>query len=66
MNQKRHTTDQVIAKLSQPDVELGKGKDVPEACKILEINPQTYYRWRQKHGGIRLPHNSSERSKCNR
>ena len=48
MKQKRHTTDQIIAKLRQADQELGKGKKVPEVCKILEINPQTYYRWRQK------------------
>ena len=36
----------------QTDVELGKGMKVPEVCKILEINPQTYYRWRQKYGGM--------------
>ena len=52
MKQKRHTTDQIIAKLRQADVELGKGKKVPEVCKILEINTQTYYRWRQKYGGM--------------
>ena len=42
MKQKRHTTNQIIAKLRQADVELGKGKKVPEVCKILEINTQTY------------------------
>ena len=52
MKQKRHTTDQIIAKLRQSDQELGKGKKVPEVCKILEINPQTYYRWRQKYGSM--------------
>ncbi len=52
MKQKRHSVDQVIAKLRQADIELGKGKKVPEVCKILEINTQTYYRWRQKYGGM--------------
>lgn len=52
MKQKRHTTDQIIAKLRRADEELGKGKKVPEICKILEINPQTYYRWRQKYGSV--------------
>ena len=33
-------------------VELGKGLKVPEACKQLEISEQTYYRWRQKYGGM--------------
>ena len=25
---------------------------VPEVCKQLEITEQTYYRWRQKYGGM--------------
>ena len=52
MKQKRHTVDQIISKLRQADVELGKGKKVPEICKVLEITDQTYYRWRQKYGGM--------------
>ena len=52
MKQKRHTTDQIIEKLRRADLELGKGQKVPEICKILEITEQTYYRWRQKYGGM--------------
>jgi len=52
MKQKRHTVDQVIAKLRRADVHLGKGVKVPEICKQLEITEQTYYRWRQKYGGM--------------
>ena len=48
MRQKRHTVDQVIAKLRRADVLLGKGAKVPEVCKQLEITEQTYDRWRQK------------------
>ena len=33
MLQKRHTVDQVIAKLCRADVLLGKGAKVPEVCK---------------------------------
>lgn len=36
----------------QSDVELGKGKRVPEVCRLLEISEQTYCRWRQKYGGM--------------
>ena len=43
MKQKRHTTDQIISKLRQADIELGKGKKVPEVCKLLEITEQTYH-----------------------
>jgi putative transposase len=53
MAQKRHSVDQVISKLRKADVELGKGKKVPEVCKQIEITEQTYYRWRQKYGGMR-------------
>ena len=46
MTQKRHTVDQIVAKLRKVDVELGKGKKVPEVCKLLQVTEQTYYRWR--------------------
>ena len=52
MKQNRHTVDQIIARLRRADVELGKGKKVPEECRILEITDQAYYRWRQKYGGM--------------
>ena len=52
MKQKRHSVDQIISKLRKADVELGKGKKVPEVCKDLQITEQTYYRWRQKYGGM--------------
>ena len=52
MKKTRHTTDQIIEKLRQADVALGKGQKVPEIYKILEITDQTYYRWRQKYGGM--------------
>jgi len=52
MKQKRHTVNQVIAKLRRADVLLGKGTKVPEVCKQFEITEQTYYRWRQKVGGM--------------
>ena len=52
MSQKQHTVDQIIAKLRRADVLLGQGTNVPELCKQLEIAEQTYYRWRQKVGGM--------------
>ncbi|MFP6677121.1 MAG: helix-turn-helix domain-containing protein [Pirellulaceae bacterium] len=53
MPQKRHGVDQIIPKLRQADVELGKGKKVPEICKTIDISEQTYYRWRQKYEGAK-------------
>lgn len=52
MKKSRHTTEQIIEKLRQADVALGKGQKVAEICKALAITEQTYYRWRQKYGGM--------------
>ena len=52
MKRTRHTTDQIIEKLRKADVALGKGQKVPEVCKTLGITDQTYYRRRQKYGGM--------------
>jgi len=49
---KRHSGEQIVGKLRQADVALGKGLKVPEVCRELGISEQTYYRWRQKYGGM--------------
>jgi len=49
---KRHSAEQIVGKLREADVVLGKGLKVPEVCKALGISEQTYYRWRQKYGGM--------------
>jgi transposase-like protein len=49
---KRYSGPQVVAKLRQADVLIGQGKAVPEVCREIEISQQTYYRWRQKYGGM--------------
>jgi putative transposase len=49
---KNYTETQIVKKLRQADVFLGKGKTVPEVCREIEVSQQTYYRWRQKYGGM--------------
>jgi putative transposase len=49
---KRFSPEQIVGKLRQADVELGKGKTVKEVCRVIEVAEQTYYRWRQKYGGM--------------
>jgi len=61
MAQKRHRVDQMISKLRRADVELGKGKKVPEACKLIGIAEQTYDRWRQATGDGEGVQNPAER-----
>ena len=43
---------EIVGKLRQADVQLAQGKNVPEVCRELGISPQTYYRWRNKYGGM--------------
>ena len=49
---KRYTETQIVAKLRQADVLIGKGNSIPEVCREIEVSQQTYYRWRQKYGGM--------------
>jgi transposase-like protein len=49
---KRQNGQQVVAKLRQADVLIGQGKTIPEVCREIEVSEQTYYRWRQKYGGM--------------
>jgi len=49
---RRYGGPQIVAKLRQADVLIGQGKSVPEVCKEIEVSQQTYYRWRQKYGGM--------------
>jgi len=49
---KKYRPEQIVEKLRQADVELGKGLTVKEVCRAIEVTEQTYYRWRQKYGGM--------------
>lgn len=49
---KRYTETQIVTKLRQADVLIGKGNSIPEVCREIEVSQQTYYRWRQKYGGM--------------
>jgi len=46
--------EQIIGKLREAEVELSRGKKVPQVCKQLGVTEQTYYRWRKEYGGLRV------------
>ena len=52
MSQKRHTPEQIIAKLREAEVELAKGQKTEEMVRKLGITEQTYCRWRKEYGGM--------------
>ena len=53
MTRKRYTSEQIIHKLREAEVEMAGGKSVPIVCRKLAISEQTYYRWRKQYGGLR-------------
>ena len=54
MPRKRFSTEQIVTKLRQAEVELSRGLRVPQVCKQLDIGKPTYYRWRKEYDGLRL------------
>ena len=52
MGAKRYSTEQIIVKLREAEVEMGRGVKVPEVCRKLGISEQTFYRWRKRYGGL--------------
>ena len=55
MARRRHTPEQVLAKLRDADVMLANGLPLAEIAKNLEIAEQTYHRWRDQYGGMKGP-----------
>lgn len=54
MPAKRHTPEQIIAKLREAEVLLSQGATIPVAAKQIGITEQTFYRWRTEYGGMKL------------
>ncbi len=54
MARKRHTAEQIIAKLREAELALAKDQPLVDVVRKLEISEQTYYRWRKEYGGLRV------------
>lgn len=55
MARKRHTPEQILAKLRDAEVMLSEGKTTAEVAKGLEVSEQTFHRWRNQYGGMKGP-----------
>jgi putative transposase len=53
MARKRHTAEEIVAKLRQVDVLTAQGKPVAEAVRTIGVTEVTYYRWRNEFGGLK-------------
>jgi|TARA_Y100000031_G_scaffold147847_1_gene183361 transposase-like protein len=54
MANKRHTPEQVINKLREAEVAISAGSTVSEASRQIGVTEQTFYRWRNEYGGLRI------------
>ena len=54
MPRKKHTPEEIIAKLRQVEVLSSQGVAVAEAVRQIGVTEVTYYRWRQEYGGLKL------------
>jgi len=48
----KELAEQIIPKLREVEVEVGRGKTVLEAVKKIGVTEQTHYRWKKKFGGL--------------
>jgi putative transposase len=53
MPRKRHTPEEIVAKLRQVEVLTSQGKSTADAVRTLGVTEATYYRWRQEFGGLK-------------
>ncbi len=54
MPRKRFTPEQIIGLLRQAEVELSKGRTVAEVSRSIGVSEQSYYRWRNEYGGLKV------------
>lgn len=51
MARKRHTAEEIVAKLRQVDVLMAQGRQVADAVRAIGVTE--YYRWRNEYGGLK-------------
>ena len=50
---KKHSVEQIIAKLREVEKLTGQGMSIPMAAKRVGITDQTFYRWRTRYGALK-------------
>jgi transposase-like protein len=53
MARKRHTAEEIVAKLRQVEVLSGQGRPIADAIRAIGVTEVTYYRWRNEYGGLK-------------
>ena len=54
MAKRKYSPERIINKLRAIELTIAQGDTVEESCRKAQINPQTYYRWRTRYGGMTI------------
>ena len=54
MGRKRHTPEEIVAKLRRVDVLVAQGQTIDAAARSIGVTQTTYHRWRNEFGGLKL------------
>ena len=54
MARKYNKPEQIVSMLREFEVEIAKGKTVEELSRGKGISANTYYKWRQKYGSMKV------------
>jgi putative transposase len=49
-----YTVEQILGKRREAEVALSQGQTVVQVSRSLGITEQTYYRWRNEYGGLKI------------
>ena len=53
MRRKKHTAEEIVAKLHRVDILVSQGRKVAEAIWSIEVTEVMYYHWRSEYGGLK-------------
>lgn len=52
MPRKGYTVEEIINRLREAEILIQQGHTIGEAARKIGVSEYTYYRWRQRYGGI--------------
>ena len=54
MSRKRYSPEEITGVLREAEFALAQGMSVGQVCREPSISEQTYYRWRNPYGGLKI------------
>ena len=54
MSRKQRSVEEIIGKLREAEVAMGQGESVAQVSRRIGVSTNTFYRWRQEYGGLRI------------